>query len=297
VTHLGLAGKELFHSNMLGWLFQQHPAPMCDAFADMLALDPAQQCEDVLREWKNLDLAVWIRGRRPLVVENKTFSLPDETQLQGYSEQQWMQNDDPALVLLSLADPGWPKRQWTAETDSAERSWSWLPYGDLAGRLRLAARGVDDRFERELVERYCRLIDDLVELASILASQESDDAPIRLPDQVLDPLRQIRLGDGLLKLRSAALARRIDPAHVLAGFTRGEPLIQTFAGGDRRSLGWQLQGHQFRLCATFGDLAGNSPRRQEARSDERGNSPTPASGSTSRSSSACWAREPRSQRG
>src|SRR6185437_7553103 len=110
--------------------------------------------------------------------------------------------------------------------------------------------------------------EDLVKLSSVLATQESDDSPIRLPDPVLDPLRQIRLGDGLLKLRSAALASRIDPTWVSAGFTRGEPLIQTFAGGDQRWLGWQLQGHQFRLCAIFDDLGGNSLKLQAARSGE-----------------------------
>jgi hypothetical protein len=240
---------------------------MCEAFADLLAPDPAQQYEDVLREYQNLDLAVWIPGRRPLVVENKTFSLPDEEQLQVYSERQWLQDDNPALVLLSLADPGWPKRRWTAKTDGGRRSWSWLPYGDLAGRLRRAARGVDNRFERELLKRYCRLLDDLVELASIVIAIESDGAPARLPEEVLGPLRQSRLGDGLLKLRSKALASRIGP-YVETNFTRGEPLLEAWSGGGKRWLAWQLQGDQFRLCATFGDLKGGSRRRQEARSEE-----------------------------
>ena len=267
VTHLGLAGKELFHSNMLGWLFQQYDGPMSEAFDDLLTPDPTQKDHVVLREWNNLDLVAWLPGRRPFVVENKTFSLLSEEQLQGYSERAWIQDQDP-LVLLSLADPGWKERKWTVKTAAGRRTWRWLPYSDVADRLRMAASGVRKRFDRELIERYCRLIDDLEELSSALASQESDDSPIRLPDEVLDPLRQIRLGDGLLKLRSAALASRIDPTRVSAGFTRGEPLIQTYAGGDQRWLGWQLQGHQFRLCAIFGDLRGNSPKLQAARSDE-----------------------------
>jgi hypothetical protein len=267
VTHLGLAGKELFHSNMLGWLFQQHYGPMCEVFEDLLAPDPTQTNHAVLREWNNLDLVVWMPGRRPLVVENKTFSLLSEEQLQRYSELAWIQDED-RLVLLSLADPRWTDREWTVQTPAGKRTWRWLPYSEVADRLRLAASAVGDSFERELIARYCRLIDDLVELSSILASQESDDAPVRLPDQVLTPLRKIRLGDGLLKLRSAAIASRIDPTHVSAGFTRGEPLIQAFSGADQRWLGWQLQGHQFRLCAIFGDLTGNSPQLQEARSRE-----------------------------
>ena len=55
----------------LAGVLRRHDAP-----------DPALQDWDfeVLREWGKLDLVVCVPGRRPLVVENKTFSLLDEDQ-------------------------------------------------------------------------------------------------------------------------------------------------------------------------------------------------------------------------
>ena len=211
VTHLGLSGKELFHSNMLAWLFQQYREPMTEAFGDLFAPDPAQQDWDfeVLREWRNLDLVVCVPGRRPLVVENKTFSLLNEDQLQRYSEDWWVQDQDPALVLLSLGDPGWRERR--VDTPAGKRTWKWLSYREAAKRLRKVAVEVNDDFDRGLLERYCDVIDDLVRLSESLASPESDDSPVHLRDAVLKPLREIRLSDGLLKLRTAEIARRIDP--------------------------------------------------------------------------------------
>ena len=103
MTHLGLSGKELFHSNMLAWLFQQYQEPMTEAFGDLFPPDPATaRTSRCFESGGNLDLVVWVPGRRPLVVENKTFSLLDEDQLQRYSEDWWVQDQDPALVLLSL---------------------------------------------------------------------------------------------------------------------------------------------------------------------------------------------------
>jgi PD-(D/E)XK nuclease superfamily len=266
VTHLGLSSKELFHSNMLAWLFQQHGKQMIDAFGDLCAPDPAQRESDVRREWSSLDLVVRFPGRRALVVENKTFSLVDEDQLQRYSHHWWVQDNDPVLVLLSLGDPGWEERH--ISTPAGTRTWKWLPYQEVAKRLRRVSRRVSVDFDRALLERYCDVMDDLVLLANAVASRESDDSPVQLSDAVLRPLRQIRLSDGLLKLRTAAIARRIDPTEVSAGFTRGMPLLQAWGEGPTRWVGWQLQGHQFRLCAAFNDLEGSAPEQQRERSDK-----------------------------
>ena len=46
-----------------------------------------------------------------------------------------------------------------------------------------------------------------VRLSKSLASPEPDDSPVNLRDAVLKPLREIRLSDGLLKLRTAEIAR------------------------------------------------------------------------------------------
>lgn len=265
VTHLGLTGKELFHSNILAWLFQEHPEPMTEAFGDLLALDPTQQSHSVDRERLRLDLVVSLPRRRPLVVENKTFSLPDEDQLHRYSHYRWVQEQDPALVLLSLGDPGWA--EFSVDTPAGPRLWQWVAYDEIGKRLRMVADHVGADFDRLLLMRYCDVIDDLVELARILTSRESDESPFHLSNSVLNPIRRIRLSD-LLKVRTAAIARRIHPTEVGTGFTRGDPLMQAFGAGPTRWVGWQLQQRQFRLCAIFEDLAGPSRKQREARSRE-----------------------------
>ena len=270
VTHLGLSNKELFHSNMLAWLFQEHPEQATAAFDDLLVADPAEQWSEVLREWLHLDLVVWVPGRRALVIENKTFSLLREQQLWDYSALGWVQSDDPTLVVLSLGHPGWPERERTIALDSGKpRTWRWLSYAELAVRLRAVCQDVSVLFDRMLLERYCDVLDNLVELAEMLTTSKSDDELVSLPPPVTDQLSKVRLADGLLKLRTDEIGRRIDES-VVAGFTRGTPHLSIFEGQGKRWVGWQLQGEQFRLCAIFNDvhLYGNEPKKQRARSKE-----------------------------
>jgi hypothetical protein len=270
VTHLGLSNKELFHSNMLAWLFQVHPDQATAAFDDLLVADPAQEWTEVLREERHLDLVVWVPGRRGLVIENKTFSLLREEQLTRYSALKWVQSDDPTLVLLSLGHPGWQERERTIAPESGKpRTWRWLSYAELARRLRAVCQDVSVVFDRMLLERYCDVLDNLVELAEMLTTSESDDELVSLPPPVMDQLSKTRLADGLLKLRTDEIGRRIDES-VEPGFTRGTPHLSAFAGQGKRWIGWQFQQDQFRLCAIFDDnhLYGNEPRKQRARSEE-----------------------------
>jgi hypothetical protein len=60
-----------------------------------------------MREKNSLDL--WFRWpqRRPLVIENKIFSLPHEKQLEGYATKAAARGEVPVFWLLSLSDPSW----------------------------------------------------------------------------------------------------------------------------------------------------------------------------------------------
>ena len=166
---------------MLAWLFQQHPDQATAALDDLLVADPAQQWSEVLREWLRLDLVVWVPGRRALAIENKTFSLLKEEQLTRYSALEWVQSDDPTLVLLGLGHPGWPERERIIALESGKpRTWRWLSYAELAVRLRAVCQDVSAAFDRMLLERYCDLLDNLVELAAMLATSESDDDLVSL---------------------------------------------------------------------------------------------------------------------
>ena len=127
VLHMSLHSKELFHSNTLGWLFEAHPDLAAQALAPWLVPDATQTALRIRREHRKLDLVVELPGFRPLVVENKTFSLPDEHQLQRYDEVNipGAGLENATRMLLSLPDPGWTS--W--------RSWTWVSYAMLVQRL------------------------------------------------------------------------------------------------------------------------------------------------------------------
>ena len=94
--HLSMQSKELFHSNLLAWLCEAHPAIATSVFATWIP-EGDTDIVRVLRERTNLDLAVELPGLRPFVIENKVFSPPDERQLDDYAGGK----------LAGLADPLW----------------------------------------------------------------------------------------------------------------------------------------------------------------------------------------------
>jgi len=65
------------------WLCQQFPEAGSYVFRDLLEPDPAQRTFAVRREVRQLDLVIELPGFRPLVIENKVFSLPDESSSTG----------------------------------------------------------------------------------------------------------------------------------------------------------------------------------------------------------------------
>src|ERR1700760_5161094 len=80
------SSKELFHSNMLAWYLQRWPQARSElARAWNLPLDHPDDQVVIGREEHHLDLVMKAAGRLVLVVENKVFALPDETQLARYT--------------------------------------------------------------------------------------------------------------------------------------------------------------------------------------------------------------------
>ena len=120
VLHLSLGSKELFHSNLLGWLLTT-PAIARDALSPWLEASSIHTGHRVFKELHHLDLIVELDGARPIVVENKVFSLPDEGQLDRYTTTNIPATGlAPATkLLLSLADPGWPGGSYDGWT------WTW----------------------------------------------------------------------------------------------------------------------------------------------------------------------------
>lgn len=97
-----LGSKELFHSNMLGWILDQsvkgkHRSKMLEEFLEVVFGNRSFLGEDkciydfeIAREEQNVDLIIRWRVDREwwcIFLENKVKSLPTAKQLQEYSEK------------------------------------------------------------------------------------------------------------------------------------------------------------------------------------------------------------------
>lgn len=207
LTHLGLADKELFHSNFLAWLAEAYPRAAVDVFGAYLTSDADQSEVSVAREWQHVDLVLRLGPYRPLVIENKTFSPPDRNQLDRYEVDDAVAKLQARLILLSLSRPDWADATGT----EAHGAWSWMSYSELALGLDKAQAAIDDAFERELVRRYADLVRRLVAVAAAYTSLDDTD-PVIPSDAETRLLRGARLGDGILKLRSRVIRARIEPS-------------------------------------------------------------------------------------
>lgn len=245
---MSLGGKELFHSNLLAWFVQHHPE-VADSLLQAWTGTAARSPVTVVREWKNTDLALR-SGDCTLVIENKAFALPDESQLDRYAAK--LANDmgrASALVLLSLTAPTWPTRTYTTPTG---HMWTWRSYLDLVAVLRAAQPAVTRRelYAGATLERWLGLLGDLGTLVSAVGSPGSEE-PLMLPKEQRTLLTGARLDAPVQKMRCQAVAALLRARGVAAEakLTNGTGLVEWFTSGQGLRLGWQLQGEHFRLAA------------------------------------------------
>jgi PD-(D/E)XK nuclease superfamily len=207
VWAMSLCSKELFHSNLLAW-FMDHQEPVRDAIVQAWT-EPEEttttaQPRKVLREYKHLDVVVYTPGWQVLVIENKVFALPDEGQLDAYSANVIAGKfGRPALVLLSLTDPGWPGGCWTAP---AGQRWWWRSYDELRALLATLVPAVrrDDRYVGETLSRWLDLLESLQHrLAALGLPADDEPLPLNATDSKL--LATARLNAPVQKMRFAHL--------------------------------------------------------------------------------------------
>ena len=270
VLHMSLHSKELFHSNTLGWLIEAHPDLAQSALEPWLVPDASKSELRVRREHRHLDLVVELPGFRALVIENKTFSLPDEQQLQRYDEHNVPEAGlaDATRLLLSLPDPGW--KRWGA--------WTWVSYGSLLERLRPLVEPVATRdgFAGELLDRYLDLVEDLLLVAELTRAHD-DDEQVDLDVDQIAHLRRVRLADVMRKLRARQLLHRLASIYEAAGLHGIRSHVGMGFGGvllesrvalpDGDALGWQLQSSQWRRFVVLSSLRGRGLAWRAKRAD------------------------------
>ncbi len=271
VLVMSLHSKELFHSNLLGWIVERHPEAAAQALRPWLKPDPLRTVLDVRREKHHLDLIIELPGFAPLVIENKVFSLPDEGQLQGYARKNIprAKAGGGTQVLLSLLDPGWPDRTF--------EEWAWAPWPDVV--LRIAAQpemSSGDFFDVQLVRYWIELVQDLDTVGRVVAPVD-DGVPLQLDADTLVLLAEVRLADPMQKFRTFAvrtlILQRLMSAGVVvdeveSGFGSGGPLLSVkVEAADGTSVGWQLQGAQWRrFIIVPPHLRGRTASSRQARS-------------------------------
>lgn len=286
--HMSLGSKELFHSNFMRWLFLCFPNQATDALLTIprLLVPLAGSIGEprVLREYKRFDLALILPGYRPLVIENKMFSVPRRGQLAEYAHSV---GHDRALAgatlcLLSPLRPAWLSASHEGGT------WIHLGYRDLIASLndQVTPLRHTDPFAAEILARYCTMTTTIVAILEHFAVALDPLDKFNLPAETNKALEAIGIRDGVVKLRADAIASMIeerlraeclsDRLYVAANFTRKKPLIEVFqmngakiAGpkNPTNRVGWQFQEDQWRLAMILPGIAGRGTADRARRND------------------------------
>ncbi len=270
VFQLSLHSKELFHSNVIAWFCEAFPVEATRVLAHWVP-ERNTSVHRIQRERKNLDLVIELPGLAPVILENKVFSPPDERQLDEYAEKDLQEIDDPTLILLSLGAPTWQDSFYTSASGSI---WKYVSYRELATELREAVQDISG-FDGDLLRRYVKFITLLQDLVDEVGQPGAHDS-IEVDTDTREILGSIRLHDAIGKLRArsaiAAVARSMASEEELgeiifhANFTNSQPLMEAFVlceNGD--SIGWQLQGTQWRLAIKTAVHIGGSTELRDLR--------------------------------
>jgi hypothetical protein len=307
LTHLMLGHRELFHSNLLAWFFENLEVPS-DAVFKQLTPEVVAKNNDVkrqvYREADHLDLWFQWPNRRPLVIENKVFSLPDEEQLRDYIPKIFRLSKKFKLGtasawLLSLSNPNWEN---TYQKDSnwlvhkkvirhpkdGDLEWHWLSYEKLADLIRqeLPPENVRVSYEVDTMRRYAKFVEGLSKLAESVVVRGQNET-VALPEYVERALKShdphsptARLRVSLSKLRAASIVPFVEKAlrennvghtKVETKLTNSQPLIDWFGsilGEQYWQAGWQLQGDQFRLAIRANPEKLKTDKRGRTKSEE-----------------------------
>ena len=261
---MSLGSKELFHSNVWGWLLENEKSFIKVFYPDF---DLSQYANGTqiwpCREEHHRDLLIWLEKtngeKSHLVIENKIKSIPTREQLKGYSVQL---NDSPFAggVLTGIG-----KNCQIDLTGIEGGQWTYIDYSELACRIyRIAQESSAPVIQSHLAQitEYCQIIRciDRV-LADKLKKQEN-----RLCWECDRELSELRIDDVFKKLKLAQFAKFVQErasclrspegfkVRISQWFSNGKSIFdiryaQDSPGVDEpyRELGIQIEGNQFRL--------------------------------------------------
>lgn len=227
MCQLSLSSKELFHSNMLYFLFSKFPTLVND-FCGCKETEQVQ----VLREEDHIDITIKTPTRK-FYIENKVKSIPNKEQLERY-----MIKKKSDLILLTLIKP-------TFKISIDPYILRVVTYAELAKMI--GKIETKDGYLKALIADYLVLLSVLQEIAKkVIARAESE--PLFIDTKILKKLNSIRMGDFAQKLRFSSIVpyfqkacARVEADEITADFTRVWGLLSVKYVIGNHKIGIQIQ--------------------------------------------------------
>ncbi|WP_448904631.1 PD-(D/E)XK nuclease family protein [Gemella sp.] len=237
---LSLSNLELYHSNLFAVVLEKSGFINHKFFSDVIDINKKYTDLKVYREKKSIDLTIEVTDEdsqtHVIFIENKVKSLPDESQLIGYSEK------DPNAkgILLSLVKPGF----------KLSDSWFRRSYVELIEYYNDLLNKVDETFRLFLLDyiEYMKNVEKFIEKISYGESYFFEESN----NKVLDGMR---LKSVIEKIHYANLESKIADLgyKTYSGRIRGDNHfgIDLPIEGTTSSFDIQIQGNQYRHKVNF----------------------------------------------
>ena len=237
---LSLSNLELYHSNLFAVVLEKSQFINHKFFSDVIDINKKYTDLKVYREKKSIDLTIEVTDEDSqtyvIFIENKVKSLPDESQLIGYSEK------DPNAkgILLSLVKPGF----------KLSDSWFRRSYVELIEYYNDLLNKVDETFRLFLLDyiEYMKNVEKFIEKISYGESYFLEESN----NEVLDGMR---LRSVIEKIHYANLQNMISDLgyKTYSGRIRGGHHfgIDLPIEGTTSSFDIQIQGNQYRHKVNF----------------------------------------------
>lgn len=275
---MSLASRELFHSNLLDWIFRTIPGALVALDASPpreigggpdspWRIGPDAPSLSTSREENDLDLVIRVLGSYTIVIENKVKSLVDVDQLARYRKRVMdspQRYPNPRFILLTLD---------ALHHSDISPGWEHVRYCALAqGLLRYLQQTPINEYPRYIIEDYCSVVRTLTELSEATPEGWAQPAEalraLRIADLV-EKRKAQRLHREFLRLRPDALpdprqmeSRREGVAYIYHGMSNGHGFfgcvtvvgaISTSHGSPPIPLavGMQVQGDELRSYVEF----------------------------------------------
>jgi hypothetical protein len=247
ICTLSLSSKELFHSNMIGWLIENN----LDFARNILERPHLNSERKVEREKYNVDLLVTVNSKK-FIIENKVKSLPDYQQLEGYRiKMEKKKESEVQYILISLIAPGAEFKNSNIRLISYENVRKWI-----------SELKTGDYYLKSLLQDYNIIINTLIHVKEV-SLHLNEDNKLSLSKRDEKILRDIRLFDVAQKIRysrfEALCHSRLkgislrDRLGIRVGMSRSLGMIDIEIKFEKSPdieplfLGIEIQGNQYRL--------------------------------------------------